>query len=102
MQPHAAEQRHLKRQIACARPIFLVLALVELLESPPFERGPAAVPFLAVYLCVALILALLLNFNQIGEVPLPLPLDLAALGVFLLLTHSVVAFWFVYLFAALA
>ncbi len=34
--------------------------------------------------------------------PLPLPLDLAALAVFLLLTHSVVAFWFVYLFVALS
>ena len=31
-----------------------------------------------------------------------LPLDLAALAVFLSLSHSVVAFWFVYLFVALA
>ena len=102
MQPHAAERRHLERQIAYARPIFMVLALVDLLERPPAERGPHAVLFVTVLLCVALILALVQNLQWIGELPLPLPLDLAALAVFLLLTHSVVAFWFVYLFVALA
>jgi len=80
----------------------MVLALVDLLERPPAERGPQAVPFVAVYLVVALALALVQNLPQIGEWAVPLPVDLAALGVFLLLTHSVVAFWFVYLFVALA
>ena len=102
MQPHAAERRHLERQIAYARPIFMVLALVDLLERPPADRDPQAVLFVTVYLCVSLVLLLLENLQWIGEVPLPLPLDLAALAVFLLLTHSVVAFWFVYLFVALA
>ena len=102
MQPHAAERRHLERQIAYARPIFMVLALVDLLDRPPSERGPHAVLFVTVYLIVALILALVQNLQWIGELPLPLPLDLAALAVFLVLTRSVVAFWFVYLFVALA
>ena len=102
MQPHAAERRHLERQIAYARPIFMVLALVDLLDRPPSERGPHAVLFVTVYLIVSLILALAQNLQWIGELPLPLPLDLAALAVFLVLTRSVVAFWFVYLFVALA
>jgi signal transduction histidine kinase len=102
MQPHAAERRHLDRQIAYARPIFMVLALVDLLDRPPAERGPHAVLFVTVYLIVSLILALAQNLQWIGEVPFPLPLDLAALTVFLVLTRSVVAFWFVYLFVALA
>ena len=102
MQPHAAERRHLERQIAYARPIFMVLALVDLLERPPAQRGPHAVLFVIAYLCVALSLALLQNLQWVGELPLPLPLDLAALAVFLLLTHTVVAFWFVYLFVALS
>jgi len=101
MQPHAAERRHLERQIAYARPIFMVLALLDLLERPPSGRGPHAVLFVTAYLCVALALALVQNLRWFGEVPLPLPLDLAALAVFLLLTHSVVATWFVYLFVAL-
>jgi len=102
MQPHAAERRHLERQIAYARPIFMVLALVDLLDRPPSERGAHAVLFVTTYLIVSLILALLQNIQWIGELPLPLPLDLAALAVFLVLTRSVVAFWFVYLFVALA
>ena len=102
MQPHAAERRHLERQIAYARPIFMVLALVDLLERPPAGRGPYAVLFVTGYLCVALVLALAQNLQWAGELPLPLPLDLAALALFLLLTHSVVAFWFVYLFVALS
>jgi signal transduction histidine kinase len=102
MQPHAAERRHLERQIAYARPIFMVLALVDLLDRPPSERGAYAVLFVTIYLIVSLILALLQNIQWIGELPLPLPLDLAALAVFLVLTRSVVAFWFVYLFVALA
>ena len=102
MQPHAAERRHLERQITYARPIFMVLALVELLERPPADRGPHAVLFVTVYLCVSFALTVLQNLQWSGEMQLPLPLDLAALAVFLLLTHSVVAFWFVYLFVALA
>jgi signal transduction histidine kinase len=102
MQPLAAERRHLERQIAYARPIFMVMALVDLLDRPPVERGPQAVLFVAVYLAVSLALAIVQNVPWIGEIPLPLPLDLAALVIFLPLTRSVVAFWFVYLFVALA
>jgi signal transduction histidine kinase len=102
MQPHAAERRHLERQIAYARPIFMVLALVDLLDRPPAERGPHAVIFVTIYLMISLILALAQNLPLVGELPIPVPLDLGALAVFLVLSHSVVAFWFVYLFVALA
>ena len=102
MQPHAAERRHLERQIAYARPIFMVLALVDLLERPPSERGPHAVIFVAVYLGISLALAIVQNIQWIGELPLPLAVDLAALALFLVLSRSVVAFWFVYLFVVLA
>ncbi len=102
MQPLAAERRHLERQITYARPILMVLALVDLLERPPDGRGPHAVLFVAAYLCVSLVLAAIQNLQWVGELRLPLPLDLAALATFLWLTHSVVAFWFLYLFVALA
>ncbi len=92
----------MERQIAYARPIFMVLALVDLLERPPSERGPHAVIFVAVYLGISLALALVQNIQSIGELPLPLAVDLAALALFLVLSRSVVAFWFVYLFVALA
>jgi signal transduction histidine kinase len=102
MQPHAAERRHLERQIAYARPIFMVLALVDLLDRPPADRGSHAVLFVTIYLIVSVILAVIQNLQWIGEVPLPIAIDLAALTVFLVLSHSVVAFWFVFLFVELA
>jgi signal transduction histidine kinase len=102
MQPHAAERRHLERQIAYARPMFMVLALVDLLDPPPAQREPHAVIFVIVYLIISLVLAVAQNVQWIGEVRVPIPVDLAALAVFLVLTRSVVAFWFLYLFVALA
>jgi signal transduction histidine kinase len=102
MQPHATERRHLERQIAYARPIFMVLALVDLLDRPPQDRGPHAVLFVTIYLFVSLALVVLQNLQWVGAIPLPLSVDLAAMAVFLVLSRSVVAFWFVYLFVALA
>jgi len=102
MQPHEAERRHLERQIAYARPIFMVLALVDLLERPPIERGPNAVLFVTVYLIVSILLALAQHLPWVGEIRVPLPLDLLALAVFLMLSRSIAAFWFVYVFVALA
>src|ERR1700680_1091579 len=101
MQPLAAERRHLERQITFARPILMVLALVDLLDRPPADRGPHAVLFVTIYLCVSLFLGAIQDLQWIGEVRLPLPFDLAALAAFLLLTRSVVAFWFLFLFVDL-
>src|SRR5580704_8273813 len=102
MQPHAAERHHLERQIAQARPIFLVLALGDLLERPPQDRGPHAVASVLGYLAAALALVLWQYVPGLNEWTVPLGFDLAALAVFILLTHSAVAFWFLYLFVALA
>ena len=98
----SAERRHLERQITYARPIFMVLALGVLLEEPPQARGPHAVAFVLAYLGAALALLSLEYVPHLSEWQLPLLADLAALSVFLLLTNSVAAFWFVYLFVALA
>src|ERR1700722_16379507 len=102
MQPHAAESRHLERQISYARPIFMILALGDLLEQPPQNRGPHAIPFVLGYLGVALILLLLQYVPLLSGWRVPLTADLVALAVFLLLTHSAAAVWFLYLFVALA
>src|SRR5712671_2540920 len=61
MHPLAAERRHLERQITFARPILMVLALVDLLERPPAQRGENAVLFVTVYLCLSLVLAAIQN-----------------------------------------
>jgi signal transduction histidine kinase len=102
MQPPTVERRHLERQITYARPIFMILALGVLLEEPPQARGPHAVAFVLGYLGAALMFLLLEYLPRLRERQLPLLLDLAALAFFLLLTNSIAAFWFVYLFVALA
>jgi signal transduction histidine kinase len=102
MEPHAAERRHLERQITYARPIFLVLALGDLLAQPPRNRGEYAVPFVFVYLGIALGLLLMRYVPAVADWRAPLVADLAALAVFLLLSRSTAAFWFLYLFVALA
>lgn len=102
MQPHAAERRHLERQIAYARPIFMVLALVDLLQRPPQDRGAHAVLFVLVYLGVSVGLVLFEFVPALSRWRVPLAADIIALGAFLLLSHSAAAFWFLYLFVALA
>ena len=102
MQPHAAEHRHLERQITFARPIFMVLALVDLFELRPASAGHQALIFVAFYLAAAMALVLLEGLRPGIELRIPLAVDLAALAAFLVITPSVVAFWFLYLFVAFA
>lgn len=102
MQPHAAESRHLARQVTFARPIFTVLALVNLLQVKPEGGHGQALAFVAVYLIVAATLALLESLPRPREWRLPLVADLVVLAAFLIITPSVVAFWFLYLFVAFA
>lgn len=102
MQPHAAEHRHLERQITFARPIFMVLALVDLFELRPASAGHQALIFVAVYLAAAVALVLLEGPRLGIELRIPLEVDLTALAAFLVITPSVVAFWFLYLFVAFA
>lgn len=102
MQPHAAERRHLERQVTMARPIFMVLALVELLELKQTANTHRAVVFVAVYLGIALLLVAVHSLRRGPDLRVPLEVDLFALAGFLVLTPSVVAFWFLYLFVAFA
>ena len=100
MQPHASERRHLEHQVTYARPIFLLLALVELLELKPLLSERRAVFFVAVYLGLALALAVAQSFRRGSDLNLPIYVDLVLLLGFLLITPSVVAFWFLFLLVA--
>ncbi|MGC1188551.1 MAG: sensor histidine kinase [Candidatus Acidiferrales bacterium] len=102
MQAHAAERRYLERQIAYARPIFLVLGSVELLVQPAAQRGQHALEFLCAYLAASLAIVAVDVVRGANPWQWPLPIDIAALAVFLVLSSSVVAFWFPFLFVALA
>ena len=102
MQAHAAELRHLERQIILARPIFLVMAMLDLLVLNPAPASPLLVFFLLVYSLLAFALVARELISPRGSKPVPIALDVAFLGGFLLLTPSLVAFWYLFLFVAFA
>jgi signal transduction histidine kinase len=100
MQPHAAERRHLERQITYARVVFLVLAVTALFLEEPQGHRRLSVVFLLAYLGLALALLWLQQTQRHHDWRLPMAVDLGALGVLLLLTPSIVPFWLLYLFIA--
>ncbi len=102
MQPHASESRYLERQIAYARPIFLVLAAVDLLERKHAGGDERPFIFLVGYLIFALLVIPAEHLLRRLDWHLPLIVDLAALVFFLFLSPSEVAIWFPYLFVAFA
>lgn len=100
MQPHAAERRHLERQIVFARPIFLVLGLLDLTVLQPGPPAWLPIGFLAAYLATALALIWLTSLRQGRALSPPVWLEILALGVFLILTPSMAAFLYLLLFLA--
>ena len=97
-----AERLYLDRQVTLARAIFVALALVDLIEmSVPGSRTAAAI-FLAVYLLLALAVLGYERLSSETNVTIPLLADFVALAVFLFLTPSVSAWWFLFLFVVFA
>jgi signal transduction histidine kinase len=98
----SAERFYIERQVTLARAILVALALVALLETAPEGGRRPAVIFLSFYLLVALAVALGERFFGEWHLRIPLTADAVALAVFLFLTSSVSAFWFLLLFSVFA
>jgi len=98
----SAERLYIERQVTLARAILVALALVALLETAPAPVKRSAVIFLSFYLAVSLAIALAEQFFSDWHLRIPLVADALALGVFLFLTPSVSAFWFLLLFSVFA
>lgn len=93
---------YLERQITLARAVIAALSLVALLETSGAPVRRASVVFLLAYLVVAVVEALVERFYGRSRVRIPLVLDFAVLAVFVYLTPSVSAFWFLFLFTVFA
>lgn len=102
MQPHAAELRHLERQIILARPIFIVMAGLELVILHPGPTPKSMLALLVVYTLLAMGLVSRELLAPRGNAALPIAVDIIFLSAFLLLTPSLAAFWFLFLFVAFA
>src|ERR1017187_8521084 len=93
---------YLERQVTLARVVIAALSLVALLETSgaPVQRAP--IVFLSAYLAAALAEALVERFSSGVRFRIPLAVDFAVLAVFVYLTPSVSAFWFLFLFTVFA
>jgi signal transduction histidine kinase len=98
MTPHETDRRHFERQIALARPIAVLLALIALLEQPSSLYAKHSLSFLIAYLIVAVLAILIEKVLSNRSFHLPLAVDLIALGFFLVISPSTVPAWFPYLF----
>ncbi len=96
------EYAYFERQVTLARSIFAALSLVALMETSSAPVRRAAVVFLLCYLTLALVVALADRFRGEARIRIPLTVDFLVLAVFLYLTPSVSAFWFLFMFAVFA
>src|SRR6202030_1400396 len=102
MSPHESDRRHIERQIAYARPIVALQALIALLEQASYSHARHPVYFLVAYFFLS-VLALLFEQMLSGFTwHLPLACDLLALGFFIYLSPTTVPAWFPYLFVCYA
>jgi signal transduction histidine kinase len=102
MSPHESDRRHIERQIAYARPIVVLLALIALFEHPSNNYAHPPIYFLIGYFLLS-VLALLFEQMLSGFTwHLPLACDLLALGLFMYLSPTTVPAWFPYLFVCYA
>ena len=102
MNPHETDRRHFERQIAYARPIAVLLALIALLQQPSSQHLPGVFTFLILYFVVACGAILLERLISGRAWHLPLIVDLLALGYFIVVSPSMVPAWFPYLFVCYA
>jgi len=98
METLAAENRYLENQVAYARPIFLVLALVDLVEAMPVEGWGASLAFLIIYLICSLVLAVVAASNRLPALRLPPLADVALFAAYFALMPPVTSVIFLYLF----
>src|SRR5256885_2892335 len=102
MSPHQTARHHFERQIVYARPIFVLLALLAVLEQPPTRGARRSASFLIAYLVVAILVTQLERLLRKRSWHLPLACDLLALGFFMYISPSTVPVWFPYMFLCYA
>jgi signal transduction histidine kinase len=102
MSSRQTDRHHFERQIVHARPIFVLLALVALLEQPSSPEVRRASSFLIAYLIFALVVIQVEWLLRNREWHLPLVCDLLALGFFMYISPHTVPVWLPYMFVCYA
>jgi signal transduction histidine kinase len=102
MSPHESDRRHIERQIAFARPIVVLLALIALFEQTSSNYAHRPIHFLIGYFFLSVLALLFEQLLNSLTWHLPLACDLLALGLFMYLSPTTVPAWFPYLFVCYA
>src|ERR1700737_2067935 len=102
MSPHESDRRHIERQIAYARPIIVLLALIALFQQTSNNYARRPVYFLIAYFFLSVLVLLFERMLSDLSWHLPLACDLLALGFFMYLSPTTVPAWFPYLFVCYA
>ena len=102
MSPHQTDRHHFERQIVYARPVFILLALLAVLERRPSNELRRSVSFLIAYLIAARLVTQLERLLRKRSWHLPLICDLLALGYFIYISPSTVPVWFPFMFICYA
>src|SRR5258708_36443308 len=96
MSPHQTDRHHFDRQIVFARPIFILRALLAVLEQPPLREPHRSTSFLAAYLILAMLVTQIERLLRKRSCHLQIACDLLTLGNFIYMTPSTVSVWFPY------
>jgi signal transduction histidine kinase len=102
MSPQQTDRQHFERQIVQARPVFVLLALLALIEQPSTPAARRPISFLIAYLIVALVVTQVERLFRKRGWHLPLLCDLLAFGFFIYITPFTVPSWFLYMFICYA
>lgn len=100
MNPQASDRLHFNGQVAYARVVIALLAILCLLELRPAREVERPLAFLLAYLVASFLILLLERLLLREKWHLPLLCDILVAGVFLYLSPEVLPAWFLLFFVA--
>src|SRR4029077_17404000 len=100
MNPQPTDRLYFDLQLAYARPVIALLAILCLLELRTARQAERPLSFLIAYLFLAVVILLIERALRRANWHLPLVCDILVVVVFLYLSHEVLPAWFLLFFVA--
>jgi signal transduction histidine kinase len=100
MNPQPTDRLHFDLQLAYARPVIALLAILCLLELRSARQAERPLSFLIAYLILSFIILLIERALRRANWHIPLVCDILVVGVFLYLSPEVLPAWFLLFFVA--
>ena len=100
MNPQPTDRLHFDLQLAYARPVIALLAILCLLELRTARQAERPLSFLIAYLFLSFIILLLERALRRANWHIPLVCDILVVGIFLYLSPEVLPAWFLLFFVA--